>query len=286
LQYSRAQPENSFPNEAGLKEPHLARTVIVVVGPGGGAEPADVRSAFELGRLIAREGWVLVTGGRDAGVMDAVNKGAIAAREAGEGDSVNCITVGILPGEDTSRVSAAIDVPIVTGMGSARNNINALTGQVVIACGMGLGTASEIALALKSRKKVILLGGSRESRFFFAGLGAQLVDAAEEAIQTVKIYLKGSRIGKAEMIQLRAKELEGGIGLTANPQGRLYIFTEEAVELRPGDEVLLRIERPGTDLGDYDLAIILTGNAEPQEDEFLAQYGDKLFVAQKAPDHI
>jgi len=264
----------------------LARTVIVVVGPGDGAQPEDVRSAFRLGGLIAREGWILVTGGRGAGVMDAVNRGAVSAREAGEGDSANCLTVGILPGDDTSGLSAAIDVPIVTGMGSARNNINALTGQVMIACGMGLGTASEIALALKSGRKVILLRGGQQSRSFFTDLGAQIVDDVEEAVQAVKLFLKKSRPGEPGMIQLRARESEGGIGLTANPPGRLYIFPESGVELQPGDEVLLRIERPGTSLGEYDLAVILTENAEPEEDEFLAQYGDKLFVAQKAPDHI
>ena len=167
----------------------MARTVVVVVGPGAGASDNDIQSAFRLGRQIAREGWVLVTGGRAAGVMDSVNKGAIAARQAGEGDSANCVTIGILPTEDTPGLSDAVDVPIVTGMGSGRNNINALTGDVMIACGMGLGTASEVALALKVGKKVILLGGSPEGREFFIGMGAQPVSEAEEAIEAAKMYL-------------------------------------------------------------------------------------------------
>lgn len=45
----------------------------------------------------------------------------------------------------------AVDIPIVTGMGSARNNINALSSNVLVAVGMGPGTASEVALALKVR---------------------------------------------------------------------------------------------------------------------------------------
>jgi uncharacterized protein (TIGR00725 family) len=128
--------------------------------------------------------------------MDSVNKGAVAAREAGEGDSANCVTIGILPTEDTSGISEAVDVPVVTGMGSGRNNINALTGDVMIACGMGLGTASEIALALKVGKKVILLGGGPEAREFFIGMGAEPVSGPEEAIEAAKMNI--GRLGPGE----------------------------------------------------------------------------------------
>jgi uncharacterized protein (TIGR00725 family) len=172
-----------------LEELGLPRTVIVVVGPGQGAAHEDIRSAYQLGRLIAREGWVLVTGGRAAGVMDSVNKGAVSAREAGEGNSANCVTIGILPSQDTSGLSDAVDIPIITGMGSARNNINALTGDVMIACGIGLGTASEISLALKSGKRVICLGGSDASRAFFEKMGVQPVSGVEEAIEAARAYL-------------------------------------------------------------------------------------------------
>jgi predicted Rossmann-fold nucleotide-binding protein len=42
-------------------------------------------------------------------------------------------------------------------MGSARNVINVLSSHVVVACPGGSGTISEIALALKYGKTVILL---------------------------------------------------------------------------------------------------------------------------------
>ena len=57
----------------------MGKTIVGVMGPGEGASGEDVRAAFELGELIAREGWVLVTGGRRAGVMDAASRGASAA---------------------------------------------------------------------------------------------------------------------------------------------------------------------------------------------------------------
>jgi len=58
---------------------------------------------------------------------------------------------------------------------NARNNINVLSSDVVIACGMGAGTASEIALALKGNKKVILLNDNEESKCFFKTLSPQNV---------------------------------------------------------------------------------------------------------------
>lgn len=52
------------------------RPVVGVIGSEGAAA---VRNARELGELLAREGWVVVSGGRDSGVMRAVNEGAAAA---------------------------------------------------------------------------------------------------------------------------------------------------------------------------------------------------------------
>lgn len=123
-------------------------TIIGVMGPGDGATDQDVESARELGRLIAQQGWILLTGGRRSGVMHAASEGAKSA----EG-----LTIGILPSEDGRGRSEFIDIPIVTGMGSARNNINVLSSHLLIACGNGLGTTSEIALGLKASKHVILL---------------------------------------------------------------------------------------------------------------------------------
>jgi hypothetical protein len=54
-------------------------------------------------------------------------------------------------------MSAAVDIPILTDMGSGRNVINVLSSQVIIACGLGAGTLSEIALALKLHRPLILM---------------------------------------------------------------------------------------------------------------------------------
>ena len=56
------------------------KPVIALVGTGRDIEPA-LSNARELARLIARNGWVLITGGRNAGVMKAANEGAKAGAD-------------------------------------------------------------------------------------------------------------------------------------------------------------------------------------------------------------
>jgi hypothetical protein len=162
----------------------MRKTIIGVMGPGATATERDLQNAFALGKLIATQGWVLLSGGRDEGVMDAVNKGA---------KSAHGLTVGIIPTTDNADTSDSIDISIVTGMGSARNNINVLSSDVVIACGMGPGTASEVALALKSKKQVVLLNDSQASKDFFKELDAEsihCVDSPDEAIKICSSIVK------------------------------------------------------------------------------------------------
>ncbi|MES1022114.1 TIGR00725 family protein [Gloeocapsa sp. BRSZ] len=146
------------------------KTIIGVMGSGEQATEHDLQNAYQLGYLIAQQGWILLTGGRNVGVMEAANQGAKAAQG---------LTIGILPGNDTSGVSAAVDIAIVTDMGNARNSINVLSSNVVIACGMGAGTASEIALAIKSNKPVILLNDDINSKKFFQKLAPKNVYIAD-----------------------------------------------------------------------------------------------------------
>ncbi len=148
------------------------------MGPGTGASETDRSNAYVLGKLIAQEGWLLLTGGRNAGVMDAASKGAKAA---------NGLTIGILPTADEHGISDAVDIAIFTDLGSARNNVNVLSSNVVIACGMGAGTASEVALALKADKPVILLSDHQESQRFFTSLSTESVFIADTPVDAIAI---------------------------------------------------------------------------------------------------
>lgn len=154
------------------------KPVIAVIGTGSDIEPA-VSHGRQLGKLVAENGWVLITGGRDAGVMRAANEGAKSVTDS--------LTIGILPNQD-AIVSPEVDVAIVTGTGNARNNIIVLSADVVIACGVdGAGTASEVALALKNRKQVVLVGVKEAARKFFAGIGRDGIHIAETPEEAIAI---------------------------------------------------------------------------------------------------
>lgn len=160
----------------------MSRFVVGVIGAGR-ASVRDEEYARSLGELLAREGWVVLSGGRDAGVMRAVNEGA--KRVAGS------LTVGILPGDggDVSAVSKDLDVAVFTGMGNARNDVNVLSSRVVVACGAsGAGTVSEIALALKARppRPVVLLTDDDAAIAFFKKLGGARVYVASTPAAAVE----------------------------------------------------------------------------------------------------
>jgi uncharacterized protein (TIGR00725 family) len=88
---------------------------------------------------------VLICGGL-TGVMEHAARGARAA---------GGLTIGLLPGEDPTEANQYIDVAIATGLGHARNAILARTADGVVAVGGGLGTLSEIALALRNGRPTI-----------------------------------------------------------------------------------------------------------------------------------
>ena len=120
---------------------------IAVIG-NSKASAQEIKLADIIGREIAKSGAILVCGGLD-GVMEAACRGAVS--EGG-------ITIGILPGTDRKDANQYVKIPIVTGIGYARNIIVVKSVQAVIAVGGGYGTLTEIGYALKSGLPVIGLG--------------------------------------------------------------------------------------------------------------------------------
>ena len=162
------------------------RTVIGVIGPGDDASAGEREAARRVGQLVAAVGWVTLTGGWNAGVMDAASRGA---REAGG------LTVGLLPGRDAEGVSPGVEVAIPTGLGEARNNLVVLASDALVCCGMSAGTASEAALALRAGKPLVLVAPARETAAFLRSLrrGEPIAVAdAEAAIVALKRLLKPS----------------------------------------------------------------------------------------------
>ena len=110
--------------------------------------PEVARLAEEVGRELAKRGAAVVCGGL-GGVMEAVCKGA---RQMGGQ------TIGILPREDLNEANPWVEIPIVTGMGYARNAIVVKSGLAVIAIDGGFGTLSEIGHALGQTDPLTVIG--------------------------------------------------------------------------------------------------------------------------------
>lgn len=117
---------------------------VAVCGSAAEEEPACSR-AEEIGRLLAREGAVVLCGGL-TGVMEAVSRGARA--EGG-------LTVGLLPSEDRGDANEYVDIAIPLGLGEVRNALLVRACDVMIALTGEYGTLSEIGFALKIGKPVI-----------------------------------------------------------------------------------------------------------------------------------
>jgi uncharacterized protein (TIGR00725 family) len=145
---------------------------ISVIGTGrcGAAESA---LAEQVGRLVAQEGATLVCGGL-GGVMEAAARGARAAGGT---------TVGILPGHDRSAANPYLDHVLTTGLGHARNLAVVSSGDAVIAVGGGYGTLSEIGLAAKiGRPVVVLQGGESTDLIAYASSAQEAVRFAMQAL--------------------------------------------------------------------------------------------------------
>jgi len=160
------------------------------VGVVGSNDPGGMEHALALGKLIGNKEWVVITGGRNEGVMAQVNKGVKA--------SVRKLawTVGILPSVK-SEASPNVDVVVYTDLNNARNNIIGLSCDVLVACGVvGAGTASEVALAVKNNKcQVVILDTDPLAKAFFENLDGEIsfVSTPDEALRVCESAF--SRLG-------------------------------------------------------------------------------------------
>ncbi|MGC1241702.1 MAG: TIGR00725 family protein [Chryseosolibacter sp.] len=162
----------------------MGKPIVGIMGPGENARPEENEMAFELGKAIAQQGWVLLTGGRSFGIMEAAMKGAHEA---------NGLTIGILPTDNAENSSNDADIKILTGMGSGRNIINVLSSHVLVVIGMAAGTASEVALAIKANKKIILLHQDEITIRFFKNIGTYKIlvtNTIEETMRIIKDYFR------------------------------------------------------------------------------------------------
>jgi uncharacterized protein (TIGR00725 family) len=130
-------------------------TTIGIIGRGvqHAGDPVDLetmQAAREVGRLVAEQGGVIVSGGL-GGVMEAVSQGA---KEAGG------LTIGFLPSMDIATGNPYLDVALPTGLGRARNLITARGCDAIIMIGGGSGTLNELTISYSEARPVVILRGS------------------------------------------------------------------------------------------------------------------------------
>jgi uncharacterized protein (TIGR00725 family) len=112
----------------------------------------DKTHAYEVGRLLARAGALVICGG-GTGVMAAAAAGARAE---------NGLVIGVRPNDNAEDACPDLSAVIVTNLGEARNAVIVWSADAVIAIGGSWGTLSEIALAKRRGGiPVITLGGWR-----------------------------------------------------------------------------------------------------------------------------
>lgn len=125
------------------------RQILVIGHNTNGCTPNHEKIAYEVGAEIAKSNSVLITGGL-GGVMAAAAHG---------------LTVGIIPQNDAIMANEFCDIVIPTGMGLARDFLNALTADGIIIIGGGSGTLSETTAAYMYNKPMVAIrniGGSIE----------------------------------------------------------------------------------------------------------------------------
>jgi hypothetical protein len=149
--------------------------IVGVIGAGC-CDTAVARLAEEVGERLAHHGLAVLTGGR-GGVMEAASRGA---KNAGG------LTIGILPGNDRGEANPYVDIPIITGLGEARNAIVARASEVLVAIAGEYGTLSEIALALKLGRRVIGL------QTWTISADIVMVENPQQAVEKVLDYLGNS----------------------------------------------------------------------------------------------
>ena len=151
---------------------------IGIIGSAGNEEYPDrkpnqkiYKYAYELGSLIAKQGFILVTGGK-GGIMEEASRGA---------KEENGVTVGIVKGSNRNVANKYVDVEIISNTASGgEENILVLSCDALVAIGGGAGTLQELAFAYRCGRPIIALTGVGGFSSKFAG---QFLDERE----TIKI---------------------------------------------------------------------------------------------------
>ncbi len=122
-------------------------TISVIGGHDCSLEVEEI--AYNVGKIVARVGGILVCGGL-GGVMEHAARGT---KDAGG------ITIGLLPGKDKTDANPYIDIALPTSIGYARNAMVACSSDIIIALPGSHGTLCEICYGMVYKRPILDLGG-------------------------------------------------------------------------------------------------------------------------------
>jgi len=108
----------------------------------------------------------------------------MAAAAAGVAEAGG-VSIGLLPGIDRFGAAPDLTVAIPTGLGEMRNALIVRTADAVIAVGGSWGTISEVALAVRTGKPVVVIGGWHISDDAGTEQSIPRATTAEEAVVAV-----------------------------------------------------------------------------------------------------
>lgn len=135
-----------------------------IIGKSGEISEKVYKAAYKVGKEIALQEGVLLSGGRD-GVMEAASKGA---KEHGG------YTVGIMPGLTREEANPYLDVALTTGLGfDIRSDVLIRSSDVIIMINGGNGTFNEASTAYLWGKPIIVFEGT-------GGWADKIKEVAEE----------------------------------------------------------------------------------------------------------
>jgi hypothetical protein len=147
------------------------------------------RLAEKTGELVAKQGWILITGGK-GGIMETASKGA---------KKIGGVTVGIVKGSSRDTCNKYIDVDIVANTSwGGEEAILIASCDGIIAIGGGAGTLQELAVAYRMQKPIVAIAGVKGSATEFAGkylderklVKIRKARSPEEAVQLLLKLLK------------------------------------------------------------------------------------------------
>ena len=169
----------------------MAKKIVTIIGGNSNISEHAQNQAFELGKKILDNGWLLCTGGR-SGVMESASKGARTSKKW-TGTQI----IGILPDGEKNAGNEYLDIIIPSGIGLTRNSLVVQTGDVCIAISGGAGTLSEIALAWQFKRPVAVMnetGGWAEKmsgvKIDHRGENIEGFDSVDNVIEWVKLNLE------------------------------------------------------------------------------------------------